>query len=182
MDSPFHAMAKAFLPDGHDVENSTACGEKGKSIPVLRSDSDDTIIRFKLSEWRVWGEGQKSCDCLFLCKKAKCSNFVVVLVELKGDDTKSAFGQIASTSGYLCQRSSFVSAGHGKAGAQSNGLAHSGRIVAIIVARSGGKVGGMWQVEAAKLKRKNILMQSVHKPGNAITVNDLYNLAFGGAS
>jgi hypothetical protein len=171
-------MARAFLPDGHDLEAATACGEKGKNFPVLRSDADDIIIRFKLSEWNVWGQGTKSCDCLFLCKKNNTPQFVIVLVELKGYDTRSAFDQIASTAGLLCKASSFKAAGHCKAGLKSADVGHGGRVVAFIVAPGGGKAAGMWQVEAAKLKRKKILMQSVHKPGNVIKVDDLYHLAF----
>lgn len=182
MVSDFHALAQAFLPDGHGLERSTGCGEKGKSFPINRSDADDEIIRFKLNEWAIWGEGAKSCDCLFLCKKSKSSRFVVVLVELKGDDTKSTFRQIASTTELLCRKSSFKSAGHGKACVEPKEIEHAGRVIAYIVASSGGKVGGMWQAEAAKLKPKKILMQRVHKPGNHITVDELYKQAFGEVS
>ncbi|GFK95585.1 hypothetical protein NNJEOMEG_03453 [Fundidesulfovibrio magnetotacticus] len=178
MDSPFHALARLFLPEDHELDRSTRCGEKGKSLPICRSDSEDVIIRFKLSEWDVWEQGMRSCDCLFLCKKSKSSRFVLVLAELKGYDTRTAFAQIACTAKTLCKSSSFVSAGHGKAGDTKGIPGHGGRTVAYVVAPGGGKIGGLWQNEARKLKPYNILMQPVHKPGVEITVNELYKIAF----
>lgn len=180
MGDDFQALVLRFAPDGYVVDASTSCSEQAKSIAVRRSAADDNVIRFKLGEWS-WPDGVKNCDCLFLCKKKNSPRFVLALVELKGRDTKSAFQQISSTTALLCKRSSFKTAGHAKAG-ECAGPGHDGQVVAFIVAPGGGKVGGMWQAEAAKLKPKRILMQPVCKPGVEITVDQLYKKAFGEVS
>lgn len=182
MDSVFADLVESFLPDGVVMNSGTACSERGKNLNVQRTAPTDTILRLKLNDWTVWPHGEKSCDCLVLCKKADRKDFVALLVELKGDDTKSAYGQIENTAAMLCKKTGIRLAGHVKAG---NGSAqcptaqgHGGRLVAVIVAPGEGNARGLFQRKAAHLYKKRILLLPIRRPGNPLTIDDLYREAY----
>lgn len=182
MDKALQTLAKSFLPEGVTLSSRTVCSGSGKTLTIDRADREDTIIRLELSEWKVWPHGQKSCDCLVLCKKKDCKKFVALLVELKGDDTKSAYVQIENTAAMLCKKDGLAMAGHVKAGAATavckSVHGHEGKLVAVIVAPGEGNGRGLYQKKVRYLAKKKILLLPIRRPGIPLTIDFLYEEAF----
>lgn len=180
MKNDYLDVLRRFLPEEVVKQAQASCREQRKSV-AFRREKGDAVHCFAMKSCQNWPKDDSSCDCLFVCSRTDRNDFLVVLVELKGDDTKKAFAQIEKTAAKLCANTgqAFDLAGHGKGGRSpgSGAYHHRGFVVAVVAAPSGGNAAPAWQVKRKQLKQKSIILLDRHPPQTVLTVKQLYRLA-----
>jgi hypothetical protein len=180
-------MLKAFIPASALSNPGASCKEKGKSIS-FRKEAGDIVHCLDLKEaiktWNDWPQGAASCDCVFICGQEGRGTFLVLLAELKGDDTQRAMEQILRTAEVFCKKSpsGFAGGGHGMAKkspfSPGNRSVNHGKIVlAAIACRSGGRVGSGWQDEQKRLRNNKIKLLDRQPANKVFTVSELFKEA-----
>jgi len=134
---------ETFLPRECILRGSSV-SEKGRSF-VIRKNRGDKVVGARIKGI----EGKKTCDAVFLCRKAGMKSLGVVLVELKGGNVSRAVKQISDTASWLCRKG-----GEPHNLVEKSGLGgHGGRVNAFIVARKGLQ---QKQIEKARLSKRGI--------------------------
>lgn len=176
---------KSFFPPAVLSNPGASCREKAKSV-AFRNDPGDIVccldVKEAIKAWPDWPEGQPSCDCLFVCGQEGRKDFLVLLVELKGDDTERAMEQFRSTAKVFCHGSAFPFAGHGmaaKSGFKGSECAftHGRHVLAAIASRSGGRAALSWQDERKRLRTHRIKLLDRQPAQTVLTVNELFKVA-----
>ena len=172
-------LLRNFLPEHVFSSVGTSCSERRHRVSFQRESDDDLIYYLDIKSSCLW-QNTPSCDGLFVCSRKGRDDFLVLLVELKGDDTRKAFEQLLATGKQLCKGSAFPKAGHGKAKAMSfageDCPRHPrGMILATIASRSGGNAAPNWQDKEKQLLRQRIKL--VSRVGISCTVGELYKKA-----
>jgi len=175
---------KFFLPPSALANPRASCKEKAKSVSFRKSPGDVVCcldLKQAIKDWDDWPEGFSSCDCLFVCGQEGRTEFLVLLVELKGDDTEKAMEQLRSTARLLCARSSFQAVGHGmaaKAGHKAGCMfSHGKQVFAAIAARSGGRAAASWQEERKRLRAHGVRLLDRQPAQKEFTVAELFQAA-----
>lgn len=176
---------KFFLPPSALANPGASCKEKAKSVSFRKSPGDVVCcldLKQAIKDWDDWPSGVPSCDCLFVCGQEGRDEFLVLLVELKGDDTEKAMEQFRSTAKVLCHGSGFPGAGHGmaaKAGISrgSSSATHGKQVLAVIASRSGGRAALSWQDERKRLRTHKIKLLDRQPVQKVYTVGELFQAA-----
>jgi hypothetical protein len=176
---------KHFLPEAALGNPGASCKEKRKSVSFSKKSGDFVCcldLKEAIKTWPDWPEGQASCDCLFVCGQEGRDEILVLLAELKGDNTDKAMEQFRATAKLFCKGSTFVDAGHGRAAKLgykpgSCGLSHGKIVLAVIASPSGGRAASSWQNERKQLRTQGIKLLDRQPAQKIFSVDELYRAA-----
>ncbi len=126
--------------------------KKGRSFGIKRIEQAD-LAGVDLDLCRNWPAGRQRADGLFLCLPANATQFLVVLVELKGGHVEEAVKQVRTTATVL-RRGPGIDIHGGPAClslSDHGNLGHEGRVLGVIVSQGG--------LPAEQSKRKQLLTE-----------------------
>ncbi len=113
--------------------------EKGRAFSI-KPEKGEAAVGIDLEAIDHWPQNEKRCDALFLCWLPERNEFLIVLVELKGNHREKALEQIRETRQILCRgtgsRFKSIHAAEQLAEFRSCGIeGHGKRLLGIIIGK-----------------------------------------------